>query len=153
MLKYTKSMVRNPFVLKEKEASKMTGTIIKVTKSFSFDAAHFLPNHKGKCSSMHGHTYRLEVTVVREDGKLINSGSDEGMVIDFSDLKAIVKAEVIDKVDHKVLNEVFSFRTTAENIAAHFMGVLIDKLRPFGVKVEKIKLWETPDSCVEVDYE
>lgn len=129
----------------------MTGTVIKLTKSFTFDAAHFLPNHKGKCSNMHGHTYKLEVTVVRENGKLMESGSDEGMVIDFSDLKTIVKAEVIDKVDHTVLNEVFSFRTTAENMAAHIFGVLTDKLQPLGVKVEKIKLWETPDSCVEVD--
>lgn len=131
----------------------MTGIIMKVTKNFTFDAAHFLPNHKGKCSNMHGHTYKLEVTVVRENGKLMESGSDEGMVIDFSDLKAIVKAEVIDKVDHKVLNEVFPFRTTAENMAVHIFGVLTDKLQPFGVKVEKIKLWETPDSCAEVDYE
>lgn len=129
----------------------MTGTVIKVTKSFTFDSAHFLPNHKGKCSSMHGHTYRLEVTVVRENGKLIESGSDEGMVIDFSDLKAIVKTEVVDKVDHKVLNEVFPFRTTAENMAAHIFSVLTDKLQPLGVKVERIKLYETPDSYAEVE--
>lgn len=129
----------------------MTGTVIKVTKGFSFDAAHFLPNHKGKCSSMHGHTYRLEVTVVRGNGKLIESGSDEGMVIDFTDLKAIVKAEVIDKVDHKVLNDVFSFRTTAENIAAHIFSVLTEKLQSLDVKVEKVKLWETPDSYAEVE--
>lgn len=129
----------------------MSGTVIKVTKSFTFDSAHFLPNHKGKCSSMHGHTYRLEVTVVRENGKLIECGSEEGMVIDFSDLKAIVNAEVIEKVDHKLLNEVFPFRTTAENMAAHFFSVLTDKLQPYGVKVEKIRLFETPDSYVEVE--
>ncbi|AHF08180.1 6-carboxy-5,6,7,8-tetrahydropterin synthase [Desulfitobacterium metallireducens DSM 15288] len=124
---------------------------MKITKSFTFDAAHFLPNHKGKCSSMHGHTYRLEVTVLRENGKLIERGSDEGMVIDFSDLKAIVKAEIIDKVDHKLLNEVFPFRTTAENMAAHIFSVLTDKFQPLGVKVEKIKLYETPDSYAEVE--
>lgn len=129
----------------------MKGIVIKVTKNFTFDAAHFLPNHKGKCSSMHGHTYRLEVTVVREKGELIEQGSDEGMVIDFSDLKAIVKTEVIDKMDHKLLNDVFSFRTTAENMAAHIFDVLTHQLRPLGVRVDKIKLWETPDSCVEVE--
>jgi len=128
----------------------MTVMVIKVTKSFTFDAAHFLPNHKGKCASMHGHTYRLEVTVVRENGKLMNEGSDEGMVVDFYDLKAIVTTEVIDKMDHKVLNEVLPFRTTAENMAAHIFGVLTDKLQSSGVIVEKIKLWETPDSYVEV---
>lgn len=83
----------------------MTGTVIKVTKSFTFDASHFLPNHKGKCSTMHGHTYR------------------------------------------------FPFRTTAENIAAHIFMVSTDKLRPLGVLVEKIKLWETPDSCAEVKHD
>jgi len=128
----------------------MTGMVIKVTKSFTFDAAHFLPNHKGKCANMHGHTYKLEVTVVRDNGKLMNDGSDEGMVVDFYDLKAIVTAEIIDKMDHKVLNEVLPFRTTAENMAAHIFGVLTDKLQSGGVIVEKIKLWETPDSCVEV---
>lgn len=127
----------------------MTVMVIKVTKSFTFDAAHFLPNHKGKCAAMHGHTYRLEVTVIRQNG-LIDSGSDEGMVIDFYDLKGIVTAEVIDKLDHKVLNEVLSFRTTAENMAAHIFSVLTDKLQSGGVIVEKIKLWETPDSYVEV---
>jgi len=131
----------------------MTAMVIKVTKSFTFDAAHFLPNHKGKCANMHGHTYRLEVTVVRKNGKLMNDGSDEGMVVDFYDLKAIVTTEVIDKMDHKVLNEVLPFRTTAENMAAHIFGVLTDKLLANGVVVEKIKLWETPDSYVEVCLE
>lgn len=129
------------------------GMVIKLTKSFTFDAAHFLPNHKGKCSSMHGHTYRLEVTVIREEGTLINIGSDEGMVIDFADLKGIVKDEVIDKIDHKVLNEVFSFRTTAENMAAHIFTVLTEKLQSVGVRVDNIRLWETPDSYVEVGHE
>lgn len=131
----------------------MTGKVVKVTKSFSFDAAHFLPNHKGKCSNMHGHTYKLEVTVMRNNGQLMDEGSDEGMVIDFSDLKSIVKSEVIDKVDHKVLNEIFPFRTTAENMAAYIFEVLDKSLQPLGVKVERIKLWETPDSCAEVAYE
>ncbi|HEY8908741.1 MAG TPA: 6-carboxytetrahydropterin synthase QueD [Desulfosporosinus sp.] len=131
----------------------MTVMVIKVTKSFTFDAAHFLPNHKGKCATMHGHTYRLEVTVVRNNGQLINGGSDDSMVIDFYDLKAIVTAEVIDKIDHKVLNEVLPFRTTAENMASHIFSVLTDKLQSSGVIVEKIKLWETPDSYVEVYLE
>jgi len=131
----------------------MTGMVMRLTKSFTFDSAHFLPNHKGKCSTMHGHTYRLEVTVVRDKGLLINEGSEEGMVIDFSELKTVVKAEVIDKIDHKVLNEVFPFRTTAENIAAHIFRVLTDKLQSRGVKVETIKLWETSDSYVEIGHE
>ena len=131
----------------------MTTIIVKTTKSFTFDAAHFLPEHKGKCANMHGHTYRLEVTVVRDNGTLGNGGSDEGMVIDFTDLKAIVKAEVIDKMDHKVLNDVLPFRTTAENMAAYIFEVLTEKLQASGVIVDRIKLWETPDSYVEAAYE
>lgn len=131
----------------------MTRIMIKTTKSFTFDAAHFLPSHKGKCANMHGHTYRLDVTVVREHGKLSNHGSDEGMVIDFADLKAIVKAEVIDKLDHKVLNDVLPFRTTAENMVAHIFEVLTDKFQSSGVSVDRIKLWETPDSYAEACHE
>lgn len=131
----------------------MTNIMIKTTKSFTFDAAHFLPNHKGKCANMHGHTYKLEVTVVREQGKLSDGGSDEGMVIDFADLKAVVKAEVIDKMDHTVLNDVLPFRTTAENIVGHIYRVLSDKLQSSGVIVDRIKLWETPDSYVEAYHE
>lgn len=127
----------------------MTRISIKTTKSFTFDAAHFLPNHKGKCANMHGHTYRLEVTVVRENGQLCLNGTDEGMVIDFADLKALVKAEVIDKMDHKILNDVLPFRTTAENIAAYIFEVLTDKLQSGGVILDRIKLWETPDSYTE----
>lgn len=131
----------------------MTGMVIKTTRIFTFDSAHFLPNHAGKCAAMHGHTYKLEVTVTRDNGKLISGGSDEGMVMDFSDLKAIVTTEVIDKMDHKILNEVFSFRTTAENMSVYIFDVLTDKLRPHSVIVTKIKLWETPDSFVEVSHE
>lgn len=131
----------------------MSSMIIKTTKIFTFDSAHFLPNHAGKCATMHGHTYKLEVTVIRDNGQLINSGSDEGMVMDFSDLKTIVMTEVIDKMDHKILNEVFSFRTTAENMSLHIFNVLTDKLQSRGVIIEKIKLWETPNSYVEVGHE
>ena len=131
----------------------MTRIMIKTTKSFTFDAAHFLPSHKGKCANMHGHTYRLDVTVVREDGNLSKSGSDEGMVIDFADLKAIVKAEVIDKLDHRVLNDVLPFRTTAENMVAYMFEVLTEKLQSSGVSVVRIKLWETPDSYAEACHE
>lgn len=131
----------------------MSGVIIKLTKSFKFDSAHFLQNHKGKCSSIHGHTYRLDVTVSRIGGRLLVSGSDEGMVIDFSDLKEIVKTHVIEKMDHKLLNDIFQFRTTAENLALYIFEILKEQLQPLDIKVLNIKLWETSDSCVEVGHE
>ena len=125
-------------------------TAISVTKIFKFDAAHFLPEHSGKCADLHGYTYRLEVTVARKDGGLVAEGSSAGMVIDFGDLKAIVQREIIEKVDHKMLNDIFPFRTTAENMVIHFYEVLEQQLAPLGVEVLKLRLWETQTSFAEV---
>lgn len=125
-------------------------TAISVTKIFKFDAAHFLPEHSGKCADLHGHTYRLEVTVARKDGGLVAEGSSAGMVIDFSDLKAIVQREIIEKVDHKMLNDIFPFRTTAENMVIRFYEVLEQQLTPLDVEILKLRLWETQTSFAEV---
>ena len=125
-------------------------TAISVTKIFKFDAAHFLPEHSGKCADLHGHTYRLEVTIARKDGGLIAEGSSAGMVLDFGDLKTIVQREIIEKVDHKMLNDIFPFRTTAENMVIHFYEVLEQQLAPLGVEVLKLRLWETQTSFAEV---
>jgi 6-pyruvoyltetrahydropterin/6-carboxytetrahydropterin synthase len=110
-----------------------------VKKVFVFDAAHQLPFHKGKCKNLHGHTYRLEVQVRRPVDEF-------GMVMDFSDIKAIVKSRIIDACDHKFLNDLFSFYTTAENLAHHFFAVLQAEI-PELIRVE---LWETPDSSAIV---
>ena len=125
-------------------------TTISVTKIFKFDAAHFLPEHSGKCAELHGHTYRLEVTVARKDGGLVADGSSAGMVLDFGDLKAIVQREIIEKVDHKMLNDIFPFRTTAENMVIHFYEVLEQQLTPLDVEILKLRLWETQTSFAEV---
>jgi 6-pyruvoyltetrahydropterin/6-carboxytetrahydropterin synthase len=92
----------------------------------------------------------MEVTVVRQNKLLISGGSSDGMVIDFFDLNTVVMDEVINNIDHKVLNDIYPFRTTAENVGAHIFDLLTDKLLRHGVTVERIKLWETPDACVEV---
>lgn len=125
--------------------------IVRAKKSFTFDAAHSLPGYNGKCANTHGHTYRLEVVVVRSEGGLIDGGSSDGMVIDFSELSRIVKTEIIEKVDHKWLNEAFEFRTTSENLAVYFFRLLTRRLQDSGVTVEKVLLWETPTSCIEVE--
>lgn len=124
---------------------------IKAKKGFHFDAAHCLPGHSGKCASMHGHTYRLEVVVAREDGGLISEGSSEGMIIDFGDLNRIVKEEILDKVDHHCLNDLFTFRTTSENLAVHFFAVLSERLQASNIVLDRILLWESSTSCVEVE--
>lgn len=123
---------------------------MRAKRIFIFDAAHSLPGYHGKCSSMHGHTYKLEVLISRADNGVISGGSSDGMVFDFRDLNQIVKDEIMDKVDHKVLNEVFPFRTTSENLAQHIFDVLTDKVGQHGIVVEQVALWETQNSCIEV---
>lgn len=124
---------------------------ITITRRFSFDAAHYLPGHEGKCQNLHGHTYQLEVTVGRDE--LIPGGSSEGMVMDFSELKNIVNRLVVDPLDHQCLNELLPYRPTAENMVSHFYDVLAPVLESFGAQVIRIRLWESPESYAEVSIE
>lgn len=64
------------------------------TKEFTFDSAHQLVGHDGKCANLHGHTYRLEVAL--KDTPIIPEGPKEGFVMDFGDLKRIVKENIVD---------------------------------------------------------
>ena len=106
-----------------------------ITKEFTFDAAHKLINHKGKCKNLHGHTYKLQVTI---KGK----PNGDGMIIDFSDIKNIVKTSIIEKLDHAYLNEIIQ-QPTAENIIIWIWDELEDKLN-----LSELKLWETPTSFI-----
>jgi 6-pyruvoyltetrahydropterin/6-carboxytetrahydropterin synthase len=114
----------------------MTGNV-NITRGFTFDAAHVLPWHRGKCSRMHGHTYRLEVTVT---GPL----DPNGIVMDFSDLKRIVREHVLNPLDHTLLNDQID-NPTAERVALHILCTLQPHL-----PVHAIRLWETADCSVEV---
>lgn len=89
-----------------------------VGKEFTFDSAHFLPKYYGKCEKMHGHTYRLRVTV---DGKV----GENGLVIDFVVLKKIVKKQVLEKLDHQVINDVIEL-ASCENITKWIWDQLVD---------------------------
>jgi 6-pyruvoyltetrahydropterin/6-carboxytetrahydropterin synthase len=131
-----------------------------VTKTVKFDAAHILTNHQGLCKNLHGHTYRVDVSVAQADG----AGGD--MVIDFKDLKRIATEVVCDRFDHSFIYNTESpgeceiadvvgrngmrvvpipFRSTAENLARLFFGEL--KARIPGLAA--VKVWETSDSCAE----
>ena len=119
-----------------------------VTKVFTFDAAHLLVNYHGPCANMHGHTYKLEVTLYSEKGIL-----NQGMLMDFTDVKKVVSDIILDKVDHKILNEVLPCPTTAECMAEYFFTRLDNYLSDTnlqGIRVDKIRLWETPTSYAEV---
>ena len=97
---------------------------VQVTKIFKFEACHYLPHYVGKCHNLHGHSYKLEVTVT---GPLITEGEKTGMIIDFGDLKSIVKKLVVDKYDHSNLNEFFK-DPTAENMVSVIAETLMRNL-------------------------
>ncbi|MDY4479075.1 6-carboxytetrahydropterin synthase QueD [[Pasteurella] aerogenes] len=136
--------------------------MFKVSKEFSFDMAHILDGHDGKCQNLHGHTYKLQVEV---SGDLVLEGAKKGMVVDFTDVKRVVKEAILDSMDHAfiydttsereckiaaLLNELNSktfgipMRTTAEEMARFMFNCLKDKL-----PISAIRLWETPTSFCE----
>lgn len=112
--------------------------IVSITKEFTFDSCHYLKEYEGKCQNYHGHTYKLQVTV---KGKC----DYRGMLIDFGDLKTIVKDEIIEYLDHNDLTKQLSFNTTAENMIVWIFDCLKANL-PSEVTLDEVKLWETPTS-------
>lgn len=134
--------------------------MITATKTVWFDAAHVLSNHQGLCKNLHGHTYRVDISVTQAEDDV----SD--MVIDFKDLKKIATEIICDRFDHAFVYNTKSegekeiaavvekhgmrtvalpFRSTAENMAKMFFEEL--KARLPGVS--SVKVWETADSCAE----
>lgn len=109
-------------------------------KKFTFDAAHNLVNYHGKCERLHGHTYRLTV-------KLKGTPNDEDMLFDFTELKHLVKAEVLEQLDHHYLNDILP-QPTAENIAVFIWNKLEPLVRRDNVRLYEIEVWETADSGV-----
>ena len=111
-----------------------------IYKEFKFDAAHNLVHYHGKCERLHGHTYKMRVTL---DGK----PDSEGMIIDFIELKRIVNENVISKLDHNYLNDIIP-QPTAEFIAQWVWKNLYDKLKRDNCKLHEIRIWEDETSCV-----
>jgi len=114
---------------------------ILVSKKISFDAAHLLPDYKGKCSRLHGHHWVVEVGVSGEIG-------EDGMVVDFVVLKQALQP-IIDNFDHHYLNNIIP-NPTAENIAAYILTWLCTYQESTLPTVEFVRVWETEDSMVEV---
>lgn len=112
-----------------------------LTKKFAFGSAHKLPNYKGKCKNLHGHTYFLEVTI----RGIINERT--GMVMDLGDIEKTVNELVIKKLDHCYINDIIEI-PTAENIIHWIWKVLLPKFKKYKVELYKLKLWETPTSSV-----
>lgn len=119
-----------------------------ITKVFRFEAAHQLPGHKGQCARLHGHSYKLEVSV-RGPVKELPGQSDNGMVLDFGDLSQIVKESVISRLDHYNLNEVTGLHTTAENMVHWVWDTLVKSGLPEEL-LYTVRLWETETGCAEI---
>jgi len=140
---------------------------IRITKQFSFETGHALYGYDGKCKNVHGHSYKLSVTVI---GKPItdNSNVKFGMVIDFTDLKKIVKEEIVDQFDHAtVFNQntphvelakelsnrghhviLVDYQPTSENMVVDF-AVKIKNRLPADIILHSLKLQETETSFAE----
>lgn len=140
---------------------------IRVTKEFYFETAHALYGYDGKCKNIHGHSYKLAVTVLGvplQD----NTNPKNGMVLDFGELKRIVKTEVVDFFDHAtIFNEGTPHKKLAEDLAKIDQRVIlvpyqptsemmildiaskISMKLPAAVKLHSLRLYETNTSYAE----
>lgn len=105
-----------------------------IAKEFTFDSAHKLSWHNRKCKNLHGHTYRLQVRVKRNLNK-------KGIVLDFGDMKEIIKIDIIEKLDHRYLNDIIK-NPTVENMCLWIWKRLKPKIKG----LYEVRLWETPSS-------
>lgn len=139
---------------------------IRVTKRFHFEMAHTLYEYDGLCRNIHGHSYNLEVTVTGEPRNEPGHPKD-GMVLDFSELKNIVKTQIVNRFDHALMinskaaekqQELLSqtterfisvdFQPTSENMVIYIAEILQQHL-PLGVNLFSVRLYETATSFAE----
>ncbi len=138
-----------------------------ITREFTFEACHHLLGHQGKCQRPHGHSYRLEISL-RGSIKEAVGQSNDGMVMDFGDLKRIVNATIIEKVsdavsrgkdalpieggmDHNDLNMLTGIRTTAENLVHWIWDALVVGGIPDDL-LYRIRLFETKTGSAEITH-
>ena len=143
---------------------------MQITTRLEFDAGHRIPNHKSQCLNLHGNSYALEITL---SGDIISASdvSENGMVMDFSDVKKIARESVVDVWDHAFLvfkedkvildflNSLPSHKTvifpnvpTAENMAAEAFKILKSQYKDtYGnhLTLERVRLYETPNSWAD----
>jgi len=139
---------------------------IRVTREFSFEMAHVLKGYDGPCRNVHGHSYRLFVTIT---GQPVNDNTSprNGMVLDFTDLKEIVVHTIIERFDHsvvissdfaaekkKIMADAFGnavivdYQPTCENLVTDFAGRIKSEL-PAGINLYSLRLCETAKSYAE----
>lgn len=139
---------------------------MQITRRLEFDAGHRIPNHLSQCRHLHGHRYALEVTL---KGEVLHDDASpaDGMVMDFSDVKAIAKTHVVDVWDHAFLvyakdhvvadflqtipghkTVVLDVVPTAENLAQKAFDILAPHYRSsYGntLRLERVRIYETPN--------
>ncbi|MHA7110858.1 6-pyruvoyl trahydropterin synthase family protein [Sunxiuqinia elliptica] len=141
-------------------------TKIRVTKQFGFEMSHALTNYDGLCSNIHGHSYKLQITLL---GEPLESAGDpkDGMVMDFSVLKKLVKKHIVEPFDHSLmindiaaheklteLGELYrrqhlvNFQPTTENMVI-FIADKLKKLLPEHLELFSVRLYETNNSFAE----
>jgi 6-pyruvoyltetrahydropterin/6-carboxytetrahydropterin synthase len=145
-----------------------------ITRRLEFDAGHRIPNHNSQCKHIHGHRYALEITL---SGNIIETEgvSEQGMVMDFSDVKRIAKERVVDCWDHAFLvyrgdklvldflqslpnhkTVILDLVPTAENLAKVAFNLLNDAYRnSFGnqLQLARVRLYETPNNWADYTQE
>ena len=143
---------------------------MQITTRLEFDAGHRIPDHKSQCRNLHGHRYVIEITL---SGDIINASntSENGMVMDFSDVKQIARKSVVDVWDHAFLvfkddkvvldflkslpnhkTVIFPTVPTAENMAAEAFNILKSQYKDtYGnhLTLERVRLFETPNSWAD----
>ena len=141
-------------------------SIIKITKQFSFEMAHALRNYDGLCRNIHGHSYKMDITLA---GQPLHDESSpkNGMVMDFGDLKRLVNEEIISLLDHalvlsdktdnqliEILKQnyekivIVDFQPTTENLL-NFIAEKIQSRLPNNLKLNCVRLRETDTSYAE----
>ena len=148
-----------------------------ITRRFEFDSGHRVPNHKSKCRNLHGHRYRMLVTVA---GQLVaeRGASDQGMVVDFGDLKMLINERLVEPWDHAFLVYREDFAVidalsriidveghhktvmvpeipTVENLVRYAAQILNDPIRAWSagrIYLAKITLYETPNCSATWKY-
>ena len=141
---------------------------MKIVKIIQWDMGHRVMNHRSVCKGLHGHRYKAEICL---EGDIVSESgvSEEGMVVDFADIKKIAKSFIQEKLDHAFMvwekdtelldffqkseghkPVIVSFTSTAENVASYIFNELDGQFNDAfgtGLRLHSVKLWETPTSC------
>jgi len=141
---------------------------MKIVKIIQWDMGHRVMNHRSVCKGLHGHRYKAEICL---EGDIVSESgvSEEGMVVDFADIKKIANSFIQEKLDHAFMvwekdtelldffqkseghkPVIVSFTSTAENVASYIFNELDGQFNDAfgtGLRLHSVKLWETPTSC------